>query len=242
VRDFLCALDGKIDDAVLELPENNKLKKKSGGFLLRLFAGSLNKQWNKNKKAFAYSEYAEFFKQYREQNPAGIHLDETEKDFLPKLKVNCKARGITVNEAVITAFVRAVQSQKGNKLFRVGCAASVRDELEIPTSHHMGNYATGISIDVKNANYVPLKLREKFNSPKKRYLILNFLDRMEKSLIESIMYAGYGDYKNPVSKKLSALLHEQQNGKSFGVSNLDIQNFDEFSFKVASTHLINDTT
>jgi NRPS condensation-like uncharacterized protein len=238
VRDFLCALDGKIDNEILELPQNNHLKKKNGGFLLKLFAGSLNKQWNKNKKIFSNSEYTKFFTKYRKQNPAGIYLAETEKDFLPKLKTDCKARGVTVNEAILTAFVRSIQLQNENKLIRVGCAASIRNEFEIPTPNHMGNYVTGISIDVENAESVPLKLREKFNNPKKRYLVIHFLDRMEKSLIESVMYAGYGDYENPVSKKLAEQLHEQH-GKSFGVSNLGVQNFDDFSFNVSDVWFVN---
>jgi len=238
VRDFLCALDGKIDNEVLEIPQNNHLKKKSGGLLLKLFAGSLNKQWSKNKKIFSDAEYVEFFKKYRQQNPAGIYLAETEKDFLPKLKEDCKARGITVNEAILKAFVRSIQLQNKVDQIRVGCAASIRNEFEIPTPNHMGNYVTGISIDVKNADSVPLKLREKFNNPKKRYLIVHFLDRMEKSLVESVMYAGYGDYENPVSKKLAEQLHEQH-GKSFGISNLGVQDFDNYSFNVSDVWFVN---
>jgi NRPS condensation-like uncharacterized protein len=223
----------------LELPKTNQLKKKGGGFLLKLFVGRFNKQWNKNKKIFTHSEYVELFTKYREQNRAGIYLAETEKDFLPKLKVKCKASGITVNEAVITAFARSVLLQNSGKSIRIGCAASARDDFEIPTSKHMGNYVTGISIEIENADNVPLKLREKFNDPKKRFLIIHFLDRMEKSLIESLMYAGYGDYKNPVSKKLSVLLREQQDENAFGVSNLGVQNFDDFSFKVSDVWFIN---
>ncbi|MCL2255198.1 MAG: hypothetical protein FWC09_12215, partial [Lachnospiraceae bacterium] len=238
VRDFLYALDGKIDNEVLEIPQNNHLKKKNGGFLLKLFTGSLNKQWNKSKKIFSNSEYTNFFTKYREQNPAGIYLAETEKEFLPKLKADCKARGVTVNEAILTAFVRSIQLQNGGKSIRVGCAASIRNEFEIPTPKHMGNYVTGISIDVENAENVPLKLREKFNNPKKRYLIIHFLNRMEKSLIESVIYAGYGDYENPVSKKLAEQLHEEH-GKSFGVSNLGVQSFDDFSFNVSDVRFVN---
>jgi hypothetical protein len=53
------------------------------------------------------------------------------------------------------------------------------------------------------------------------------------------MYAGYGDYQNPVSKKLAKQLHEQQDKKSFGVSNLGIQNFDGFSFNVSDVWFVN---
>ncbi|MCL2197957.1 MAG: hypothetical protein FWB80_03440 [Defluviitaleaceae bacterium] len=238
MRDFFCALDGKLDDKVLELPAKNNLKKKGGGFLLKLFAAHFNRQWNKSKKIFTHQEYVDFFAKYREQNPSGIYLAETEKDFLPRLKADCKTRGVTVNEAVITAFAHAVQARNEDKMLRVGCAASIRDEFEIPTPNHMGNYVTGISIDVENADDIPSKLREKFNDPKKRYLVINFLDRMEKSLIESVMYAGYGDYDNPVSKKLAAMLHEQH-GKSFGVSNLGVQDFNGFSFDVSDVWFVN---
>ena len=103
---------------------------------------------------------------------------------------------------------------------------------------HMGNFVTGISIDVENAESVVSKLRDKFDNPKKRYLIIHFLDRLEKSLIESVAYAGYGDCENPVSKKLARQLNEEQ-GKSFGVSNLGAHNFDDFSFNVSDVWFVN---
>ena len=239
VRDFLCALDGKTDNIVLELPTKNQLKKKYSGFLLKLFANSLNKQWGKTNKTFTYTEYVGFFKQYRSENPAKVYLVETDKEFLSKLKMNSKERGITINEAIATAFVRAIQSYNGENTIHMGCAASIRNELDIPIPYHMGNCVTGISVKIKNAQDTPIKLREQLSNPKKRYQVIHLFDKLQKPLIESVMYAAYGNYENPVSQKLAETLNERKTKKSFGISNLGVQDFEGFSFKVSDVWFVN---
>jgi len=231
-RDFLKALDGCLDDEALELPEKNQLKKKNGGLLLHLFAKSLNKKWQKDSRNFSQTEFVKFFMQYREQNPAGVYLADTGKNFLPRLKAICKAREITINEAIATAFIRAVQTQNGGKKVRLGVAASIRNELNISAPHHMGNFVTGVAVEVENAEDTPFKLREQLSRPKKRYQAIHLLNKLERPLIESVMYAAYGGYNNPAAQKLAAILGEKKEDKAFGITNLGVQEFEGFSFTV----------
>jgi hypothetical protein len=104
----------------------------------------------------------------------------------------------------------------------------------------MGNYVTGIST---NVNYIPEKdfmsnakniaaiLRKQLTDFKTRHLIVNFLSEFDTDLIESIMFASYGNRQLPISKKIGELIGEGLDKKGLGISNLgrhEFNNYDAF--------------
>jgi hypothetical protein len=127
-----------------------------------------------------------------------------------------------------------------DKEVRIGAAASTRNELITKPYYCMGNYITGISIKVKcahgsdfmaNVKDITKMLRKELTDVKKRHAIVNFLRGFDNDLIESIMFASYGNYQLPVSKKIGTIIAEGLDGRGLGVSNLgrhEINNNNKF--------------
>ena len=59
---------------------------------------------------------------------------------------------------------------------------------------------------------------------KNRHLVVHFLNEFDKDLIESVMFAAYGNSGHDVSKKLAELIGEQSENKGLGISNLGRHN------------------
>jgi hypothetical protein len=156
---------------------------------------------------------------------------------LKKLTEICKSHKLTVNELMTSAFVVAFAADKEA---RVGVAASTRGELPAKPYYCMGNYVTGISIKVKcapenyfmsNVKSIAKMLRKELTDAKKRHAIVNFLSGFDNDLIESIMFASYGDYKLPISKKIGTIIAEGLDGRGLGMSNLgwhEMNNYNGF--------------
>ena len=59
--------------------------------------------------------------------------------------------------------------------------------------------------------------------------MVHFLNEFDNDLIESVMYAAYGDFEHPVSKKMAELLGEHLENNGIGVSNLGRQDFNDYT-------------
>jgi len=241
MKDILSSLSGRLDESVQITFKENSLKIKTKlGFLPKLYAKKLNKAWVNTREKFSENDYLSFFKEYREKYPPGMFLASLTESNLSELISACKKSKITVNAAIATAFVAAVQDTSNKykeRLMRLGVAASIRNELITPMHDSMGNYITGISIKVKydysksftdNARLIGKLLRKKLENPKSRYLAINFLSKLDKDFVESAIYASYGNDSNPASKKLGEIIGEQANNKGIGISNLGKQCIGEF--------------
>jgi NRPS condensation-like uncharacterized protein len=244
-RDFLLALDNKLDIVPqIPPPVNNKFKKGGKlGLLLKLYARMLNKEWKKNRISFSENDYVVFFEQYRSRFVSNPYIKSIDGPNLTRLIEKCKINNVTVNELMTTAFSIALVELSGNypkNKIRLGVVVNTRDELLSRPSHCMGNYVTGICV---NVNYIPEKdfmanvknvaaiLRKQLTNFKIRHLIVNFLSEFDTDFMESIMFASYGNYQLPVSKKIGKLIGEGLAKKGLGVSNLgryEFNNYDSF--------------
>jgi hypothetical protein len=134
------------------------------------------------------------------------------------------------------------------KEIRLGVAANIRNELVSEPNNCMGNYVTGISAKVSHGpenGFIPSVktiaaiLREQLSNPKNRHLVVHFLNEFDKDLIESIMFAAYGDFDHPVAKKLAELTGERLEDKGLGISNLGRHDFNKYeNIKVVDIQFI----
>lgn len=240
LKDILSSLDGRPNTIPLLPPERIILNKNIKlGLLSEYFAKKLNKSWKASAKVFSSEDYINFFNSYRQKNPPCMFLDSIDGVEVTKLLEACKKNNITVNEAIATAFTAAFQQtddeRYANNQIRFGSAASVRNELKEPAPGCMGNFVTGVAVTVhydgdksfaENAKNLASNLRKELLKPKSRYLILNFLNLLDKEFIESAIFAAYDNYDNPASKKLGELLGERGYDKGIGISNLGKQKID----------------
>jgi NRPS condensation-like uncharacterized protein len=243
-KDMLLALDNKLDIVPQIPPVNNKFKKGGKlGFLSKLYARKLNKEWKKNRISFSENDYFMFFEQYRSRFVPQIYINSIAETNLKKLIEKCKINNVTVNELITTAFSIAMIESQGNypnNEIRLGVAANTRNELISNPCNCMGNYVTGISANVNyipeqdfmsNAKNIATILRKQLNNFKTRHLIVNFLSEFDTDLIESIMFAAYGNHQLPISKRIGELIGEGLDQKGLGISNLgrhEFNNYDTF--------------
>jgi NRPS condensation-like uncharacterized protein len=241
VKDILLALDNKIDIIPQIPPVVNKFKNGCKlGFLLKLYARSLNRAWRKNRVSFSESDYCEFFEQYRTKFVPKRYIDSIDETKLKKLIEKCKTNNLTVNELITTAFSAAMVELSGkypNKQIRIGVVANTRNDLISNPYKCMGNYITGISKIVQyiskndfmsNAKNIAAILRKQLTNVNIRNLAVNFLSELDTDLVESIIFASYGNYKSPISKKLGKLISEGLDKKGLGVSNLGRYEFNDY--------------
>ena len=237
-KDILSALDNRLETIPQIPPANNKfIKGKKIGFLSGLYAQKLNKAWRKNKTHFSENDYLEFFRNYRAQFIPQIYMDSINENDLKKIKGICKLNKLTVNELMTSAFTAAFAADREA---RIGVAASTRGELTAKPYYCMGNYVTGISIKVNcvsgndfmsNVKKITEMVRGELTDVKKRHAIVNFLGKFDNDLIESIMFASYGNYQLPISKKIGELIAEGSAGRGLGMSNLgrhEMNNYNKF--------------
>ncbi|GMO43634.1 MAG: hypothetical protein Pg6C_05380 [Treponemataceae bacterium] len=229
-KDILLALDNKLEAIPQIPPANNKFRKGGKlGFLSKIYAKKLNKEWRKNRVRFSENDYHVFFREYRDKFVPGLYLDSIDGNDLEKLLENCKMNKLTVNELVTAAFAIAFAGALSpGKELRIGVAANTRNELTTKPHDCMGDYVTGISAKasvletdfMSNAKNIASIIRKKLNDMNNRHLIVNFLNEFDGDLIESIMFASYGNYQLPISKQIGKLIAEGFDEKGLGMSNL----------------------
>jgi len=131
---------------------------------------------------------------------------------------------------------------------RLAVAANTRNELVSQPNNCMGNFVTGISVNItcnrpddfmSNAKAIAAVLRNQLAGSKNRHLAVHFLNEFDEDLLESIMFVIHGDFEHPVSKKLAALIGEQTQNKGLGISNLGRHDFYGYdNFKVTDMQFI----
>jgi len=241
IKDLLLALDNKLDTTPQIPPyePNDKYFKET--VLLDLgvhsFANSLNEEWRKSRVRFSEKEFYTFFKDYRNKYNPNLYMASIEEDRLNKVLEKGKLNGFTVNEIIASAFsLAAMEILKKNEI-RLGVAANIRNELVSEPNNCMGNFVTGISTKtyydpskdfISNARTTTAVIRDQLQNIKNRHLVVHFLNEFDKDLIESVMFAAYGNFEHNVSKKLAELIGEQSENKGLGISNLGRHDFTNY--------------
>jgi len=169
---------------------------------------------------------------YRSKYTPALYLNSLDKKSTDKIISKCHQNKITVNEALITAFLYSIQKTDEKhigKTDEVGVAINVRNELTPHPGESMGNFVSGILVKIKydysssywqNVRTIGIKLKKKLRNPKSRFGVLNLLAALDPELIDSIGFAKYGNYDNMVSKKLADIIGERTIDKGIGVTNL----------------------
>jgi NRPS condensation-like uncharacterized protein len=226
-KDLLLALDNRLE-ATPQIPPANHtfIKGRKLSLLSRLYAGKLNKEWRRSGKLFSENDYLDLFHDYRNRLIPRIYTDTIREADLERLTARCRSNNLSVNEVITAAFALALAADKE---VRIGVAASTRGELTTAPHDCMGNYVTGISVRancvagnnfIASAKNIAEMLRRELSDPKKRHAIVNFLNLFDGDLIESIMFASYGNYPSPVSKQIGRIIAEGSEGRGLGISNL----------------------
>jgi hypothetical protein len=252
VKDILLALDNRIDitpQIPPFKPADKEFKKTVPlGILIKMFAKKLNKKWRKSRVRFSENDYLELFKRYRAKYSPSLYMALIEGDGVQTILKKAKSNCLTVNEIIASAFSISVMETLNYRKTCLGLAANIRNELVSEPNSCMGNYVTGISAKIHynpssgfivNAKRIAGTMKKKLENMKSRHLLVHFLNEFDKDLIESLVFAAYGNFDHPVSKKLAEAIGERTEDKNIGISNLGRHDFCSYeNFKVINIQFI----
>ena len=237
-KDILLALDEKLETTP-QIPPAIKFEKNiKPNILQKMYIKKLNKECRKNRVLFSEKEYLSFFREYRNTSILGLYLNSIDENNLRKIKEKCKKNKLTVTEIITSAFAIALSS--GNEL-GIGIAVSMRNELTAKPYFCMGNFVTGIVTKINlnpkndfmtNVNKTTKLLRKLLGNTKKRHSGFSLLAEFDNDLMESIMYAAYGNYQLSISKKIRGLIAKGLDENGFCISNLgnnELNNYEKFN-------------
>lgn len=141
-------------------------------FPVKVLIGSLNKMWNKGKQPrFGETEFQDMFNQYHQLTDIALTYLTINKAEMNDLYNACKAHGLTINDAIVTAFIRAMQERHiHNKKMTVGIPINIRKQVSFSPDRCLGNFASAITVAYKydskkdfwqNAGLVKKRIRSK---------------------------------------------------------------------------------
>lgn len=188
--------------------------------MISFMTKQLNRTWKKHKKVFSYQEYLAMFHSFWQDRQVELLKATISGVELTKLLNACKEREITVNSAIVTAFMLNMKEED-----EVGLAVSVRPkEFE-----GMANYASGISIAYQterkktfwnNAEVVQNLIYQKLENNSKRYFVLKFLNLLEPTLVDAVYFSAYAGYENKTAGRVRDLCGYSGDYKGISITNL----------------------
>lgn len=187
---------------------------------VRLLVRWGNKQWNKKKRVFRYEEFLSMFRRYWNNHQTAVEDFVISGDTLIRLQDVCRNNKITINTAIATAFLLTIRTETES-----GYAVSVRPERY----EGMGNFASGVSIEYepvkdasfwKNAIAIQLQLYKKIKNVKKKYFVLEFMSKVEPTIMDSIYFNTYADYQDKIAASFANMFRYKNNPRGMGITNL----------------------
>lgn len=221
-----------------DLPHNASL-----AFPTKVLIRFLNRMWNKGKQPrFGELEIQAMFHKYHQLADISLSYLTINRVEINDLHNACKAHGITINDALVTALIIAIQEKHLNKKTVVGIPINIRKKLSFSADSCLGNFASAITIGYKydskkdfwqNAALVKRKIKSKLESTKAQWLILNVHASMNPLLVDAMYYATYGECNDKAAKKAAAMLSIDK-PSSTAISNIGRLNF---NCQIGSYHI-----
>lgn len=215
-------------------------------FLVKTFTQALNKMWDKGEHPrYAEQDFQEMFDNYHQIADIGLCYSTINASEMNELYQSCKKHGITINDAIVTSFIRAMQENHlhpSNKKTVVGIPINMRKQLSLSTDHSLGNFASAITIKERyntnhdfwqNAVRIQRKLKSKLKSAKAPWVVLQLYSLMNPLLIDAMYFSAYGTCQDKAAKKAAAML-SIDNPSSTAISNLGRLNF---NCQIGSSHI-----
>jgi NRPS condensation-like uncharacterized protein len=249
LRDLVVAYEGlelSHQEQILISSQNDFPHSARPTFLVKTFAQVLNKMWDKGEHPrYEEHDFQKMFDSYHQITDIGLCYSTINASEMNALYYSCKEHGITINEAIVTSFIWAIQENhlhQSNKKTVVGIPINMRNQLSLSTDRSLGNFASAISIKERyntnhdfwqNAVRIQKKLRSKLKSAKAPWVVLNLYSLMNPLLIDAMYFSAYGTCQDKAAKKAASML-SIDNPSSTAISNLGRLNF---NCQIGSCHI-----
>jgi NRPS condensation-like uncharacterized protein len=187
------------------------------------FIRRLNNKWLKEKVRFDEEDLMNVWESFWKNSKYGVELVTLNKRETQKFVEACRANKVTVNSALLVAFVKARWEALGpyEGKVKISTAVDTRDRLPIEIGNAVGLYAGGISLTFKYSNDRPFwdNVR-KYHEEVKRHLKDNnvfgpIYDQisLDPTLLDALLFAMIGDQVEPHQsryKKISEFAKHQK--------------------------------
>jgi hypothetical protein len=180
----------------------------------------LNRSWKKHGKVFDQEDYDRIYNSYWSNRSTEIYTHSIKAEEIVKLKQRASDVNVTLNTLLQTVMLRAYKEKAD-----VGLAVSIRPQ----GFKGMANYASGIAFDYQyspyksfseNAKAVHQRVQKKLKDSKKTYFLLQFLDALDPSLIDSTYFAAFADYEEKLAKQVCKMFGYSGKPKDLSITNL----------------------
>lgn len=193
---------------------------------------SVNQEWSTMRRHFTREEYEKLFSDYHETHGLGLMVEAYDKQKYPKLISRCKEYGVTINSALVTAFLAALHKVSKEEQ-KVTVAVDLRDHLKFETNRCIANYSSAISPKLKyyeedtfwcNVERIHKLLKAELSQPSKPFFLLQLFLQADGSIFDPLYYAANGTYQNAILMKVAELLGFGNREQGFDLSNLGLVN------------------
>jgi NRPS condensation-like uncharacterized protein len=219
-RDLMVHLgDPQADVQVMDAPEPVSLEnipaeaKPSG--LIKYFINKIRLKWTEEYVSFDQEDYLALNKAYWDNFTHQIISIEMSESETAALVTHCRKENVTVNTALLTAFLGAQKFVVGEKPHhsKTAVAVSLRDRLPKPPGEGMGYYASGIELKYKynlkkgfweNARNYHRKVGSSI-SDKKAFGDLGSYLEMDSNIYEALSFKKLSGFVKPESPRYKKL-------------------------------------
>jgi NRPS condensation-like uncharacterized protein len=209
LMEFLANPDKNIE--VIEPISYSKqlLKAYPPSFLRRFMMKRINSKWAKRKVIFGEDD---LLKLHEKVHPdRHVHVGFSGQDTIT-LRHRCRAEGVTINSAIITATLTAKRqipelAKRGDE---IGFAVNTRDRLPVDPGEACGFYASGIILKQKfeesrsfwdNARAVHQHSQEKIQDDKALFERRTMILTLDPTVLDALLFSVLGDFEDPLIKK-----------------------------------------
>lgn len=208
-------------------PENSEPSK-----IIQSYLAYLNKEWRKDGRQFSFQDYEELFQKYHQDVESKVCIRMLNSVETRHVHHRCKSLGVSMNSAVVTAFLMAekeLDTRHKDRVDKIGIAVDIRNDLDFDASHLIGNYASACSFKCGNieretfdslVKKVHKKIKRKIDNPRARWICLQAYDYLEETLLDAVHFSQYTEHMNKVVEKCAKMFGYGAVPMDLGVTNL----------------------
>lgn len=195
------------------------------------FIQRLNKKWQKEKVAFDEEDLSNVWESFWKNSTYGVELVTLDERETQRFVEVCRANEVTVNSALLVAFVKArseaLEPYKGK--VKIGTAVDTRERLRINIGDAVGLYAGGVIYNVNYRQNRPFweNVREYHKVVQKHLKDNNVFGpiydqiALDPTLVDALLFAMIGDQVEPHQSRYKKLSEFAQCQKGLVAKYLD---------------------
>lgn len=178
-------------------------------FLKRFMMKRINSKWAKRKVIFGEDDLLKLHKKVHPDKHVYVAFSMQDTT---TLRDRCRAEGVTINSAIITAILTAKRQipELVERRDEIGFAVNARDRLPVHPGEACGFYATGVILKQEfeesksfwdNARAVHQHSQETLQDDKALFERRTMILTLDPTLIDALLFSVLGDFEDPLIKK-----------------------------------------